>query len=66
MVIILIVHTISNEDYQSHKAKKKKKKLSSHMFFSFLCSSDVRKRPIAKPVLAVSGAVIMFFANHDS
>ena len=41
MVIILIVHTISNEVNQSHKAKKKKQKNPFVAYVFFLCRSEV-------------------------
>ena len=65
--IYLLVHTISHSVYQSHIANKKTLP-SCRSFFFF--DSGVRKRPIARSILAVSESVLKFrtvnfLANHN-
>ena len=66
VIILLIVHTISHSVYQSHIANTKT--LSSCR--SFFVVSGIRKRPIARSILAVSESVlkfrtVIFLANHN-
>ena len=54
--IYLFVHTISHSVYQSHIASKKTPSSGR----SFFVVSGVRKRPIARSILAVRESVLKF------
>ena len=64
--LYVLVHKISHSVYQLHIANKKT--LSSCRYFFVV--SGVRKRPIARSILAVSESVLKFrtgnfLANHN-
>ena len=66
VVFIYFVHTISHSVYQSHIASMK----TPSSCRSFFVVSGVRKRPIARSILAVSESVLKFrtvnfVANHN-